>query len=86
MDSDCEFDLDLHKVKKVVEVGAFQAANELLSDDWALHDVYVDMDGRSAYILLRTSPLVCPRCKAPAEIEVSEDRESFRYVCSRECA
>lgn len=81
----CEFDIDLHRVRKVVEVCSYRAVNDLLADDWVLHDVYIANDGQCNFILLRVTELKCPRCGAPADIEVVDEGENYRYVCQQEC-
>lgn len=85
LEPDCEFEVDLHRVRKVVEVYSHRATNDLLADEWILHDVYIANDGRSCYILLRMKDLTCPRCGGAADIEVLSDGESYRYVCQKEC-
>ncbi|MEO0249972.1 MAG: hypothetical protein ABIN58_10690 [candidate division WOR-3 bacterium] len=84
-DQECEFEVDLHRVCKVAEVRSYQAANDLLAEGWILHEVYVSGDGHSNFILLRLTPLQCPRCGGPADIEITDEGEAYRYVCQREC-
>jgi hypothetical protein len=84
-DRDLEQSFDLHQVKRVVEVKSHQAANKLLAAGWILHDVYVSQDWQSNYIMITMEPIVCPRCSGPADIEVNEEGDDYRYVCHREC-
>lgn len=77
-------EFDLHRVRKVVEVRA-NIVNELLDQGWILHDIYISSEYRSTYILLMLDELTCPRCGAPANIEVSEEGDRYRYICTKEC-
>jgi|YNPMSStandDraft_1061717.scaffolds.fasta_scaffold26855_2 hypothetical protein len=77
-------EFDLHRVRKVVEVRA-NIVNELLEQGWILHDIYISNEYRSVYILLMLDELRCPRCGAPANIEVSEEGDRYRYICAKEC-
>jgi hypothetical protein len=77
-------EFDLHRVRKVVEVRA-NIVNELLDLGWVLHDIYISNEYRSTYILVKLDELTCPRCGAPANIEVSEEGDRYRYICAREC-
>jgi len=85
MDQNTDFELDLHRVRAVVEVRSPVAANELLSGGWILHDIYVSADMRSNFILLRTDDVTCARCGGPARVEVTQEGETYRLVCQREC-
>jgi hypothetical protein len=88
MDQDVEHEVDLHQVRRVVEV-SYTAANELLDAGWILHDIYFSneaADYRSNYILLCLHEITCPKCGAPADIEVLDDGVRVRYVCTRECS
>lgn len=78
-------EFDLHRVRKVVEVRA-NIVNELLDHGWILHDIYISHEYRSVYILLMLGELTCPRCGAPANIEVSEEGDRYRYICTKECS
>jgi hypothetical protein len=87
MDRELTRDIDLHSVRRVAEVRA-PAANDLLEDGWILHDIYFGSDGdyRSNYILLTTDDPVCPHCGAIAKLEVLDQGNRVRYVCTKECA
>jgi hypothetical protein len=87
MDREVTRDIDLHAVRRIAEVRA-PAANDLLEDGWILHDIYFSTDGdyRSNYILLTTVDPICPSCGALAKLEVLDQGERVRYVCTRECA
>jgi len=87
MDQDVVREVDLHSVKRVVEVRA-TAANELLEAGWVLHDIYFSAAGdyRSNYILLSLDEPRCPQCGALAKLEILESGERVRYVCTHECA
>lgn len=77
-------EFDMHRVRKVVEVRA-NIVNELLDQSWILHDIYISNEYRSVYILVMLDELTCPRCGAPANIEVAEEGDCYRYICSKEC-
>lgn len=87
MEREIGLELDLHQVRRVVEVRA-NAANELLESGWTLHEIFFgnEHDYRPYYILLCLNDVPCPKCGAPAGIEVLDDGERVRYICSRECA
>jgi hypothetical protein len=86
MDREVGWQVDLHAVRRVLEVRA-QAANELLEAGWILHDIYFSSEGdyHSTYILLSTEEPTCAACGSAAKIEVVGNGERIRYVCSREC-
>ena len=80
-------DVDLHQVRKVLEVRA-NAANELLDAGWILHDIYFcngPTDYHSNYILLTTEPITCPSCGGLATVEVVDNGDRIRYICTQEC-
>ncbi|MGC8668888.1 MAG: hypothetical protein ACP5VE_12315 [Chthonomonadales bacterium] len=80
-------EIDLHAVKRIAEVRA-SAVNDLLEAGWILHDLYFTSEGdyHSRYILLSLEEPRCPRCQAPARVEILDGGERVRYVCTRECS
>ncbi len=87
MERETGIEIDLHQVRRVVEVRV-HAANELLDSGWVLHEIYFgnDTDYRPYYILLCLSEIVCPKCGSVANIEVLDDGDRVRYICTKECA
>ena len=87
MDQDVSREVDLHLVKRIVEVRS-GAANELLESGWILHDIYFSTDGdyRSNYIMVAMEDPTCPHCSAPVKISVVENGERVRFICTKECA
>jgi len=88
MDPEVGREIDLHQVRRVAEVRA-NAANDLLEAGWFLHEIYFtneDAEERSRYILLCLDELTCPRCGSPATLEVLDDGNRVRYVCTKECS
>lgn len=86
MEREIGVELDLHRVRRIVEVRV-RAANELLDAGWALHEIYFGNEGdyKPYYILLCLEEPHCPKCGAPANVEVLDEGERIRYACSREC-
>jgi hypothetical protein len=87
MERETGIEIDLHQVRRVVEVRV-HAANELLDSGWILHEIFFgnDCDYRPYYILLGLDDIVCPKCGAPANIEVLDEGDRVRYICTKECS
>src|SRR5437879_4398869 len=86
MEQDLTREVNLHQVKRIVEVRA-NAANELLEAGWILHDIYFTNDGEyhSNYILVSLDEPTCPHCGSPVKLSITDEGERVRYICSREC-
>ncbi len=86
MDQDVSREVDLHLVKRIVEVRS-GAANDLLEAGWILHDIYFSTDGdyRSNYIMVAMEDPICPHCSAPVKISVVENGDRVRFICTKEC-
>src|SRR5205809_6577803 len=87
MEQDLTREVDLHQVKRVVEVRA-SAANELLEAGWILHNIYFTNDGdyHSNYILVSLDEPTCSHCGSPVKLSIADEGERVRYICSRECS
>ncbi len=77
-------DINMHQVRRVAEVRK-QIVNDLLEQGWILHDIYINSEYRSTYILLCLDEITCPRCGAIASIEINEEGDRYRYICANEC-
>ncbi len=85
MDREVGHHLTMHQVRKVMEVQV-NLANELLEAGWILHDIYINNENQSRYIMLCMEEILCPRCGATATLEVLEEGERLRYICTKECS
>ena len=86
MDRDSGRVLCLNNVRRVAEVSS-GAANDLLECGWVLHDIQFNPQGerQTYYIMLCMEEPRCPSCEAEAKIEVSDQGDRVRFVCTREC-
>lgn len=87
MERESDKPLNLHAVRRVAEVGS-SVANDLLESGWILHDIQFIPNGEhfARYVLLCMEEPRCPICGAIAKIEILDDGERVRYVCTQECA